>query len=229
MNKLHNYYILLSIALPIVSSSFAQPDLALANKLTRPVYYSVGKAGGNPTERAVNKPLAVLDPSVGTVALTVPYNIGRAGTELLIKSNPGEAELFTFIPGKTIYVDITDDKAKNVIITPQSGTISSLWRKTERGYPLDNNVTKTDIVRKSLSSHDIPNTNPQAFLTIFKGAEPRIILGIPAGRTPNGAIVNEKYSALAEKWHPAKNKTPGTQAVYDLILKAAAVYIPSLK
>ena len=218
------YYLFLAFTISITGPILAQPNFALANKLTRPVYYSMGRIYGKPEERAINKPLEILTAN-GSVAKTIPY-IGNMilkpsqWTELLISSRPGQAALFTFVPEKTIYVTITEDKNRNLVLVPQTGTVSSLWRKTERGYPLENNISKENFNAQILTSQDIPASNPDTFLKIFIGAEPHVILGIARHEMDDSTIVDARYKALAQKWNPLTNKTPGAREAFGIILDA---------
>jgi len=64
------------------------------------------------------------------------------GTDWLIYA-PGrnEADLYTFTPGKQIYVTLHEDSK----LDPQTGPKGGTTGKTDAGYSLENVVTKSDI------------------------------------------------------------------------------------
>ena len=189
------YYIFLSLTITILSSSFAQqlqPNVALTNKLSKPVWYSIGTTAN----KALNTELKSLAPGA---TIDAPLRID-IGIEMLLSSNPGEVEFFAFTPGKTVFVDIKQDKSQKVMLAPQTSSFLSFGK---RKYPLDNNVTQNDIYRVSLNSHDIPVTSPDAFVKIYKNAPWYKVLGIPSDTSQHPISVDNvssAYNALKGKW-----------------------------
>ncbi|MBA3954529.1 J domain-containing protein [Candidatus Dependentiae bacterium] len=214
------------------SSGKADANFELWNKLSTPIYYSLGKSTINPKDEAKNYDLLKLDSTKYTYA-TLDLN---KKNQLILSlqepqiNKPLSVYLYEFTPGKTIYVRATAENNK-LVFGPQSGPLFGLRGKTERGYPLGNNVKESDITTKVINYRklapvikrtpltQIDPKDAQKALALYKDASAAEILNVAPEASQ--ADISKAYRTLGLKWHPDKNlNNPQADAVFKMITNA---------
>ena len=128
------------------------PTFEFWNKTNQPLYISVGDLQNNPEQI----PMLRLDSNKY-------YSLLRdikQPTYLLISDEPRITAKKTWKyyinPNKTIYVRMKKE-GNAFIFGPQTGPWMGFLKKTERGYPLSNNVTQGDMKQVKIWSLDDGN------------------------------------------------------------------------
>ena len=128
------YMIFLSMF--IITVIQADPSFELWNKTDKSIWFAVSSKNTNVAE--LSKKLEEL--GAGKYLSKTDLDITKY-TQLLIMRdrNAGSGTLYTFNPGKNIWVRLKEEKGK-ATFGPQTGPLMGFRGVTERGYPLDKNV-----------------------------------------------------------------------------------------
>lgn len=164
--KLNTIRILCIILVSHSAQSQTTPNFELWNKHIQPVYYSIGLS----KEEISKKPMQEIRPGkfvAATRDTTQPTVIALAVGK---KPEAGQRiDVFTMNRDKNLYLRVglpsEKEKLKETIKTflgrkslelqeyifgPQTGPLLGFKGVTERGYPLQNNITQDDITKSSI-------------------------------------------------------------------------------
>lgn len=112
------------------------PSFELWNKTNKPIWFAVSNRNASPQELSKN-----LEELGASKYLSKADIDNSKSTYLLIMQdrNVGNGTLYTFNPGKNMWVRVKEEKGK-LLFGPQTGPLLGFRGITERGYPLDKNV-----------------------------------------------------------------------------------------
>lgn len=188
----------------------------LVNKLDLPVYFSLG-CGINPLKLNLVK--------LNKHSTTYARIDTTKKTQLFISLQPeGAGTLYTFKPGKTIFVRIKQE-GNTFIFGPQTGKYLGLSGKTESGLSLANNVkaseiSESEVIYKTPGIYKKGQYGPDVYkaLGISPDASAYEVLGIKSKASKKE--ITKAFRQLALKWHPDKNKSAIAKKVFQLINNA---------